>query len=389
VFILAGILFASTKIDFATLLIPTIITILIVASARVLSVYAVVKPLNALKLEANIPKSWTILLSWGSLRGALAMIVVLLVPDDLRVAGWDYAFSIKELLLALVIGCILATLFIKALTIGPLIKKLKIDKPTPFNKAYRIDFGLYYLLTESDRLLEQKKRGFIGAENYKLISKVVNDKINETIASRDKLYSKYGEKLFEQTLRYAAVNVESHYLKELYSNDEINEAVYRKINGKLNLQKEKIEHGKYEEINPSLYIDHKDIFDRLVLFFQSLLVKNGVNTTEEKYQHYRAQSIISRKVVKTFLKMQEQYKRPVFNESAYKNVIDLYSKYHQTNEDRIEVIFKSNKKDLNDFINKLSIKSLRSSGNKAVNFMIEKDMADESIIRDIERMYLV
>jgi CPA1 family monovalent cation:H+ antiporter len=121
VFLLAGLLFASTEIDLAELSVPIIITILIVALSRMASVYLITKPLNMSKKEL-IPESWQMLLAWGSLRGALAIIVVLLVPDDLDISGWSYAYSVKELLIALTIGCILATLFIKALTIGPLIK---------------------------------------------------------------------------------------------------------------------------------------------------------------------------------------------------------------------------------------------------------------------------
>jgi CPA1 family monovalent cation:H+ antiporter len=62
------------------------------------------------------------------LRGALAVIMVLMIPDDLTIAGWSYSLSIKEFLLVLVIGAIYFTLFVKGLTIRPLIKKLKISK---------------------------------------------------------------------------------------------------------------------------------------------------------------------------------------------------------------------------------------------------------------------
>ncbi|MFZ2991332.1 MAG: cation:proton antiporter, partial [Candidatus Saccharimonadales bacterium] len=58
VFLLAGILFGSTKIDFNVLMLPIIITIFVVAIARILSVYAVTKPINYFKLGSNIPDSW-------------------------------------------------------------------------------------------------------------------------------------------------------------------------------------------------------------------------------------------------------------------------------------------------------------------------------------------
>lgn len=390
VFLLAGILFASTKIDFGTLFWPIIVTILVVATSRIISVYSVTKPLNKLKLEAEIPKTWQMLLAWGSLRGALAIIVVLLVPDDLHIAGWDYAFSVKELLLAMTIGCILATLFVKALTIGPLIKKLGISNPTPFRQAYRNDLGLYHLLTESDRLSEQQKRGYIQKENYKKISSLVNEKIDTAMELRQSMTKKYGRKLSEQTLRYAAINIEYHYLKELYNNDEIEEAVYRKINGKLSLQIEKIQHGKFEEIDPSLYVDRKDIFEKLIMFIQSTVSRKPFNDTPtQKYQYYRAQSIISRKVLKVFSQMQTQYKKPVFDQESYDSVMGLYQEYHRANEAKKDLVYSKNQQELEAFIYELSLKALKSSGNKSFNFLTAKGMADETVIHDLERNYSI
>jgi len=181
------------------------------------------------------------------------------------------------------IGCILATLFIKALTIGPMIKKMKIDALSPFRKAYNNDLGLYYLVTERHRILDQKKRGYIQNCDFDIISKKIENKIKDTLAIRKEMAKEYGNKLSEQTLRYAAINIEFHYLQELYNNDEIDEIIYRKINGKLSLQIEKIEHGKFEEIDPSLYIDRKDIFERLMIFIQFKIArKNAEHTVFQK-----------------------------------------------------------------------------------------------------------
>lgn len=389
VFVLAGILFASAKSYVTTLLWPVVITVLVVASARILSIYAVVKPLNALNIEAKIPASWQKLMAWGSLRGALAIIVVLLLPDDFTVGDWAYAFSIKELLLALTIGCILATLFIKAITIGPLIKKLQINKPTPFRQAYKLETGMYYLLTEEFRFREQKDRSFVKDKYYEKISKELSAKIKSARQEQKELSKKHGKRLFEQTLRYAAVNIENHYLKELYSNSEINETVYRRIIGKLRLQLEKIEHGKYEEIDPTIHLDRKDIFDNIVNLAGGLYTKNKDFSPFDKYQFYRAQSIISRKVIKTFSKIQEQYGKPVFDKDAYKKVVKLYESYRETNEQKMQKLFESNSELLEDYVSEMSKKALHSSGKKAFTFMSSKDIISEPIIAEIEHDYSI
>lgn len=128
VFLLAGLLFANSGVDFAELWLPIAVTVLVVAVARLISVYAVVVPLNWSKREEPIPSSWTKLLAWGSLRGALSIIIVLIIPENFTIAGWDHAYSPRDFLLALTIGCILATLFIKAPMIGPMMRRYKIDE---------------------------------------------------------------------------------------------------------------------------------------------------------------------------------------------------------------------------------------------------------------------
>jgi len=390
VFLLAGILFGSTKIDFNVLMLPIIITIFVVAIARILSVYSVTKPINYFKLGSNIPDSWQMLLAWGSLRGALAIIVVLLIPDDLRIDGWSYAFSAKELLLAMTIGCILATLFIKAITIGPLIEKLNVNRPTPFREAYRNDMGIYYLLTEYDRVSKQHERGFIQTDHYNKLIKMVDKKIADASLQKRVSLQVYGQRLSEQTLRYAAINIEEHYLKELYSNDEINEAIYRKINGKLSLQREKIEKGKFDEINPSEHTDRKDIFDKMIQFFQNKVVKKSLKKMpHQNYQYYRAQSIMSRKVLKVLTHMQTQYKKEVFDKKSYKAVVDVYKEYHRANEEKMNNVYEKNKEDLGQDIYDMSVKALRSSGQKSFNFLEAKGLANETLIHDLENLYSI
>ncbi len=128
VFILIGLLFSTLPFSIVSFSIPIIITVLIVALGRALSIYPTIAFVNRLKKEEPIPRSWQHLLAWGSLRGALAVTLVFLIPDTYIPEGWGYVFTPKEFILALTIGCIYATLFIKATTIGHFIKKLNIDR---------------------------------------------------------------------------------------------------------------------------------------------------------------------------------------------------------------------------------------------------------------------
>lgn len=87
VFILMGLMFVDLNFVQKELIIVTLISIIGVFVARIISVYFSVGIVNATKLEPKIPISWQGLLAWGDLKGALAIIVVLTLPDDLTMSG--------------------------------------------------------------------------------------------------------------------------------------------------------------------------------------------------------------------------------------------------------------------------------------------------------------
>ncbi|PLS81621.1 hypothetical protein CYG49_01645, partial [Candidatus Saccharibacteria bacterium] len=240
------------------------------------------------------------------------------------------------------------------------------------------------------RIKEQRVRGFVRPEHYEDLIDIVSAKITHIQDQRQALLDQHHTTLFEQSLHSIAIDIEEHYLKELYSNDEVDETVYRRIKGKLNLQKEKIEHAQLEEMDPSLYSDRKDIFDRLVLFFQSVLDRTPRGKSlEERYQYYRAQSIISRKVVKTLSRMQEQYGEPVFDRTAYGKVLAIYSDYRLQSVEKMESLLRHNHDELKQYMAELSMKSLRSSGNKSLEFFLDRGIANPSMVEEIKSRFSV
>lgn len=390
VFILAGILFATTKVNLADLWIPILVTIVIVAIARIITVYAITAPLNSSNLEAPIPPAWQKLLAWGSLRGALAIIIALLIPEDLTIEGWSHAYSVRDFILALTIGCILATLFIKAPTIGPLIRRYKLDDPRAIDRAHEVDLGIYYLLTEQSRFASQKTRGFVRESEYKLLKAQLSDREKEAYVRRDALLEEHGLKVFEQSLHLTAIDIEEHYLQDLYVNEEVSERVYRAIRGKLSLQREKIEHSQHEDINPSLYRDRKDIFDRLVALVQSPFGKKKMgHEPAERLEYYRAQMIIARKSLKTLDEMQTVYGKPVFMPEAYDKVTSRYRKYKEQSAEKLDSVLAKHTDELAQYLRVLAARSLRSSGNRAINYLRTRGIASESSSHDIENRYSV
>lgn len=383
VFLMAGLLFASSGVDFTDLWLPIVITVLVVAFARIIAVYSVTLPVNALKLEKPIPSSWQKLLAWGSLRGALSIIFVMLIPKDLTIPGWTYSHTPYELLLALTVGCILATLFVKAPLINFIMDKLDIREIDPLKEAHEADLGVYYLLHERGRLQGYKDKGFLSQVQYDDLTHQVNERLATAQAHRAQISAEHGVVVFEQSLHLAMVNVEIATLKRLFLNDEVSEKTFRKLHSKLRIQREKIEQAEHNSINPRAYTDGKDLFDRLVNLVQMPFERNRELTPQQRLEYYRAQMIMARKAVNTIEAMQSEFGQPVFLSHAYDEVLARYSRYKERSGVKADELVAAFKEALSPYLERLAQRSLASSGERAMAYLHDKGLVDEHMQHDI------
>ncbi len=389
VFLMAGLLFASSGVDFAELWLPILVTVLVVASARVVAVYATTVPLNMSKVEQAIPSSWEKLLAWGSLRGALSIIIVMLIPEDFTVAGWEYAHTPRDFLLALTIGCILATLFIKAPLIRSVMRKLGIKDENPLAEAHEADLGVYYLQNELNRLQGYKSRGFLSQSQYETLVAQVEKRLAAAEDSRRALVRSHGIKLFEQSLHITAIQVEKAALKRLFLNDEVSEKTFRRIYSKLGGRLDKIERDCDDGLNVHSYSDRKDIFERLVNLVQMPFDRQRELSHQQRLEYYRAQMIIARKAVGVIERMQTDHGRPVFLPEVYDEVLALYRRYKERSGAKAVDLVESFHDELSPYLEKLAQRSLEASGARAMDYLQDKGLVDEHTQEAIRHRYAV
>lgn len=247
VFLLIGFLFTELTLPLSVLLLPGVVVVLVVAIARALSVYSVVGALNMTKTEAYISRIWQHLLAWGSLRGALAVSMVLLIPADWRPDGWTYDFSPATLITAFTIICIYFTLFAKATTIGAMLERFRLTKMNA------VEYAGYLVgreriadttLAEVDRFL---RRGYIDTE--------LADRATRGYTRwKERAYMRMQETCDEfpeastLALDLHIVGIEAHALHRLYHYKEINELVYRKLHSEIDARLMALEDNKHAEI---------------------------------------------------------------------------------------------------------------------------------------------
>jgi CPA1 family monovalent cation:H+ antiporter len=322
IFILIGLLFASLPISLMDILPITIVTITVVAVGRAISIYPVVGFLNLLKKEAHIPSTWSHLLAWGSLRGALAVTMVLLIPDTLTIDGWAHDFTVKEFIIALTIACIYFTLFVKGLTIGPMLKYFKLQSLNTVEMGeYHEATALLYakLLLEVERFMQ---KGYITKEIYDQLRKKYLNLYHVSCVEGQKVFTAQQD-VTSRVLVIFALATAKHSLKTLFIHNEVSESVYKKILTDLTIQLEQAEESP-SVIPMSLKDFSRDWLDMLHDAWGTA-VGRPVHSAETLHMFYRAHSIIMHKAGEEIKSLAASNLEIFENKNLFTNIIEKLS----------------------------------------------------------------
>lgn len=324
VFILIGMLAVSLPVSSPQLFVPIGIVIVVVAIARALSVYPVIASWNTLVRNARrrIPTTWQHLLAWGSLRGALAVTMALLVPSDLVVAGWQHTISIQGTILAFTTGCIFITLFIKATTIGALMQKLGITDLTGIEKAqYHESRALVYARVV-ERLERFAHKGYIAKETHDALRTYYDQRRIDTTqdACTDTA------RVAAPVLRIWLLGAERRAAKELFMFGELSEHGYKRILSKLAVRTEDAQHG---DNSSQLHIPHyMDVFERFAESMRRLFGRKSMyEKPEECYMYYRALVIIAHKVKKEIARIKTEQADGMFSAHVVQETEAIYDRF--------------------------------------------------------------
>jgi len=380
VFITMGLLFAGLPIELQYFIIPILLTVVIVALARAFSIYPVVKWLNMNKKEEPIPTSWQHLLAWGSLRGALAVVMVLLIPNDFSLSGWQFDFSVKEFITALTIGCIYFTLFVKALTIGSLIRHFKLDALTRVEEAGYRQASSLILSFGVEKIDDFFEKQYMSETTYKKLKIKAEEKTRRAQESCDAILVR-SQRDFDEALRVYALGIEKHFLGILFHYREVNESTYKKILTKLDVQLERVENGTMQIQSLDEHFE-LDWFEQIAHFFRKLFFRERHESQEikERYMYYRAQKILARKVLKEFSKMKS---RPALNSEGYfvllERVMDAYRAFRDDAHIRVESLANNHTTLLASIDEDFANESLRKACEDGLFQMTRKNMLSSKL----------
>ncbi|TXI35049.1 MAG: sodium:proton antiporter [Candidatus Moraniibacteriota bacterium] len=375
VFITMGFLFASLPIELHVFILPMLLTVIVVAVARAVSIYPVAWWLNRSKKEESIPMTWQHLMSWGSLRGALAVVMVLLIPDTLTIPGWQFDFTVKEFITALTIACIYFTLFVKALTIGTLIRRFKLDALTGVEEAGYHQARSYVLAFGQSKIDDFFDKHYMNEETHVKLTREIDRKRKNEQGECEKAIAHSGND-FEEALRVYAIGIEKHFLGLLFQYREVSESVYKRILTKLDVQLERVEVGG-NQIQSLDEAFEPDWFEQLASGARRLfLIRQDRETAlHEQYMYYRAQEIIARKVVKEFDRLKQH---PMFDSPAYDALLDkvlaAYQVFREDASNRKQALFAEHESVLMPFDQSFGSESLRKAYADGLHHLTRKNM---------------
>jgi monovalent cation:H+ antiporter, CPA1 family len=323
IFLLMGMLIGKIDFHLSSLIIPIVLAISIVVAARAISIFSVLTPLNYF-LKHPISFNSQKLLAWGSLRGAIAITMLLFIPENFYIEGWSMDISPKEFLSVVVISCIVFTLMIKATTIKLLIQKMGIA-----NLSLQEQFTLHQIKDLIDKRILQQ---LLACQEKQYVSDEVTDslikkyEIDERYEQEEikKCYLKKRE--FENLLRKYALGIERNSILSAFESKEVDEYTLKRILNKIESQFMRIEENlpqlkDKEEKESLLYVYREKIF-------ASRYSNQSIQFYRKQYVFYRSRAIIAEKVVTHITKFKEDFCSNVYYKEVFKKVIQQYQQWY-------------------------------------------------------------
>ncbi len=313
IFILIGML-AVKSLHFDSLQVlglPIAISILVVIVARTISVYVPLFAFNLFAVEKRkISQKWMQILSWGSLRGAIAVASLLVIPDDLTIAGWEYPMSEKEFVMTMVISCILFTTFIKAMSLEYFVEKMDLAKFSDIEEIEALEGKILSVVKVLSKLENLKGKGYISKVNAKKLKNKYERIKKNAIKKLAKIFTSTCSSVkVRQILALHGLTVEKKMTQTLLDNKEITEKTFWILQDKILKQEDRIKMGKKQTQGDNTSLSE---------------IEEG--NISLRYQMSRARMIIIAKVLKRLSEL--QCPELCIPKEPLDEVIAKYKKWH-------------------------------------------------------------
>ncbi len=239
VFLLIGL-----EVDFQGLLATwqaILVAYLVVTGGRALVIFGASSLLR--RTRERIPWAWSVILTWGGLRGGLPMVLVLSLPKD---------FPHRELLVSMTFGVVIVSILVHGLTMSPLLWWLGIVRGRQERAAYELTRGKLHAahaaLEEIDRMSHVH---FTNPEVLASLRRDYEQKVERDSAALNELHIER-QQLQAEELQWARRHlllVEKRVVTDAFHQGLLSQAVHEKLLADIDAQLLRLESGESEESN--------------------------------------------------------------------------------------------------------------------------------------------
>ncbi len=258
--------------------------------SRAILIYGTMPLIGRLPGSQPVERSYQTIMFWGGLRGAIALAIVLSLPE----------FQHSELFMPLTTGAVLFTLLVQGLTIEKLMRYFGLDRPPLSDRLALLERDLKAQELTIERIPNLLRGGLFAypiAARLEHKSQRNAQHIRAEIANlRSKEMGRHEELML---LYQRAFSEEQAYYRRLYHNGHLSEGAYRELVAVLALQIDAIRYqGRFEHVHSHHF--HKllerrlyHLIDRLDWAWLAKLAENMrtrriVRNYEEELAHYQA-----------------------------------------------------------------------------------------------------
>ncbi len=230
IFLMVGMQIDLTAMwDSSYLIVVVVIGMLI---SRAVVVFGVVPLVGKIPGSELISMPFRTVMYWGGLRGAIALAIVLSLPE----------FQYKDTLIAVVMGAVLFTLVFQGLSIELVVKKLGLDKLSLPDTLAQLEGDRNARLEGLSRLEKLAQSGMFSeriADNINEKGERQIEELNDVISM---LHNGMQPDEMLKTLAMRCLVREKSRYRELFSQGLINEWAYRELDYTIDVQLEGVRH---------------------------------------------------------------------------------------------------------------------------------------------------
>ncbi|GAA0792128.1 cation:proton antiporter [Marinobacterium sediminicola] len=225
--------------------------IMALLASRALVIFGLLPLVGRLPGQDPIGLGYRFIMFWGGLRGAIALAIVLSLPD----------YPFKDLFIALVTGSVLFTLLVQGLTIKPAMRAMKLDQPPLADRLALIERDLMAHQRALQRLPALQKGGLFSSRIAHRLSLSSHHAIAKARQQINQLRQEQLTREQEFNLFFLrALAEEKAYYIEMYDQGHLSESTARRLLGILEQQTDSLryDHGlhKVNQHRHYEYIEH-------------------------------------------------------------------------------------------------------------------------------------